>query len=210
MTGDRRERTEVWWIPAILPFGLFAWMTFAYLGVRTGRKVWLLWSVVYLLGIAGALGLNVLGHDENQTLGMIASLLCMAIWFAAMLHALLIRDEVRARLAEVHAAQDARLSLERRRKAIVLARTEPEVARELKIGSWSDDNDYGLVDVNDAPAWVLRRLPGIEQATADRIVAHVEEAGGFVSLAELGHELDLPAATLSGLEPHVVFLARRS
>jgi DNA uptake protein ComE-like DNA-binding protein len=121
-------------------------------------------------------------------------------------HALLIRDDARALLGQARAAQDARRRLERRRDGVKLARRDPELARELGIGSVRDEHGYGLLDVNEATASELAALPAVNPDLAERIVHYRMQLGGFASLTELGHELDLSPATIAALEDRVVFL----
>jgi DNA uptake protein ComE-like DNA-binding protein len=68
--------------------------------------------------------------------------------------------------------------------------------------------DAGLVDVNNAPATTLLRLPGIDDSLATRIVETRAQTNGFSSLEDLGAVLDLPGDLVERLRDHVVFLPR--
>ena len=59
-----------------------------------------------------------------------------------------------------------------------------------------------------APLEVIQRLPGIDDATARRIVAVREQIDGFSSLEDLGMTLDLDGETVEDLRGKTVFLPR--
>ena len=63
-----------------------------------------------------------------------------------------------------------------------------------------------MVDVNNASASALLRLPGITDALATRIIEVRAQTAGFSSLEDLGTVLDLPGQLVERLRDHVVFL----
>jgi hypothetical protein len=65
-----------------------------------------------------------------------------------------------------------------------------------------------LIDLNNAPASALGRLPGVDEALATRIIEGRAEAGGFSSVEELGATLELDAPTVEALRDVAVFLPR--
>jgi DNA-binding SARP family transcriptional activator len=76
----------------------------------------------------------------------------------------------------------------RRQQARQIAADHPQIARQLGIGRPDLPNQFddgGLVDVNDAPAEALQRLPGITAQQASLIVADRTYRGRFHSLEEL-------------------------
>ncbi len=66
--------------------------------------------------------------------------------------------------------------------------------------------DAALIDVNSAPVEVLGRLPGVDEALAQRIAAARDDLGGFSSLEDLDVVLDLPEPTLARLRDVAVFV----
>jgi hypothetical protein len=100
--------------------------------------------------------------------------------------------------------------IERRHRALELARHNPELALEAGVGRPDVVGAFhrGVVDVNNATVEALTGLPGVDRALAERIVAVREECGGFSSLDELGMELDLPGDVVEALRGLVVFLPR--
>lgn len=112
-----------------------------------------------------------------------------------------------------HPARDSRLEhaherLEARRRALKLAREDPELAVEAGVGrpDLSGADSGGVVDINHAPAEALRMLPGIDRSLAQHMVDMREAIGGFVSLEELGMLLDLPGDLVEQLRDRAVFL----
>jgi competence ComEA-like helix-hairpin-helix protein len=66
----------------------------------------------------------------------------------------------------------------------------------------------GLVNLNNARASEIEELPGVTREVADRIVVMREEVGGFSSLEDLAHVLDLPVALVDRIRADVVVLPR--
>jgi hypothetical protein len=103
---------------------------------------------------------------------------------------------VQAVMCSVHAAvitprnrrrQDLELDV-RRQQARRIAADHPQIARQLGIGRPDLPNSFddgGLVDVNDAPAEALQRLPGVSAEHAALIVADRTYRGRFHSIQEL-------------------------
>lgn len=105
---------------------------------------------------------------------------------------------------------DARERLERREKALALARENPQLALEAGVGrpDLPGALDGGVVDVNHASAAALACLPTCDAKLSEQIVAIREQVDGFASLEDLGAVLDLPADQVERLRQHVVFLPR--
>jgi DNA uptake protein ComE-like DNA-binding protein len=55
---------------------------------------------------------------------------------------------------------------------------------------------------------VIEELPGVSRELADRIVLTREELGGFSSLDDLAHVLDVPVAVVDRIRADVVLLPR--
>ena len=66
----------------------------------------------------------------------------------------------------------------------------------------------GLVDLNNAPASAIEELPGVSREVAERIVSAREELGGFSSLEDLAHVLELPVGLVDRIRAEVVLLPR--
>ena len=64
------------------------------------------------------------------------------------------------------------------------------------------------MDVNNAPAEVIARLPGVDEATAAAIVRARDDTHGFSSVEDLGAALDLDGNLVEDLRDCCVFLPR--
>jgi hypothetical protein len=96
-----------------------------------------------------------------------------------------------------------------RRKARDLARSDPGLARELRIGRPDLPRHYddgGLVDVNHASAEALTLLPGVTVPLAAQIDKAREEVGEFVSAEELSVVAKLPPVLTPDLVEYAIFL----
>ena len=188
----------------VVPLGFTAWAAFLYIGLRARRRLWAAFAPVYLAPLVVGL--------TDVLPSAVAGGIIIAGWAAAFVHALALRKPY---LARMNALEDPKLEaaedrLRRREVAEELVRADPEHALELGVGRPDVPSAYdgGLVDVNNASASALAGLPGFDEALAQRAVEVREEVGGFSSVADLGHVLDLPAATVERLRDLVVFLPR--
>jgi ABC-type amino acid transport system permease subunit len=88
-----------WYLGVAIPGALGTWLTFFYVGVRTRRGIWVLWGGIYLTAVLVVIyGLNPnaprVGAGEGLPLG---GVLLIGIWGMGILHACIIREEVRSR-----------------------------------------------------------------------------------------------------------------
>ena len=208
MAGRRGRARESWWVwLPLVTCGIGTWAAFVYAGTRARRRSWRLFGFGYLALIVAALGLVVPDRDPWLTLGGFAIIFA---WIGGFVHALTIRSTY---LELVHSpeqtlldAAEARLRV--REDALQLVRDNPARAKALGVGRPDVDLafDGGLVDVNNAPAEVIARLPHADERLAERIVLVRERIGGFSSVQDLGLMLDLPAPLLDTWDGLVVCL----
>lgn len=100
--------------------------------------------------------------------------------------------------------------LRQRERARRLARDRPALAQEIGIGRPDVPNahDAGLIDINNAPAAALARLPGVDYVLASKIAEAREGSHGFLSIEDLGLVLNLDGNLVEGMRDRVVFLPR--
>jgi hypothetical protein len=165
------------------------------------------WGLLAFVGLA----INVPAVEDSDLDGF-SSLVMMTAWGGAITHALVIRKEYVRRVTA--APHDpivlARQRMEERRRARELARTQPELARELGVGrpdvpgaEW-----MGVVDVNHAGPAAIAQATGIDVALAEWIVAAREELRSFSSAEDVGHVLELDPAMVDTLRDRTVYLPR--
>jgi hypothetical protein len=195
----RRRRLRLWWLLfAFNPFWT-TWVAFLYTGLRGKKKAWLAAAAAY--AVVELAGLAVLGDGWRED---VVALLTFIPWLIGIPHALAIRDEYldRRDVLDDPRLRDARRRELRRSIAGELARGDPALARDSElIGS-------DLVDINHASAQELATLPGIDSRLARKIVHTRDEVGGFSSLYDVGHLLDLEAPLVDAIAPRVVCLPR--
>jgi SARP family transcriptional regulator, regulator of embCAB operon len=200
------KRDRGWWpFLTLFPFGWANWAAFLVAGVRANSTRWKLWAAVYALGAIAPWVLDAIlpKSDDNDAY---VGLLLLGVWGAGIVHAFVVRSRylelVNGRLETSREAAEERI--EARREALRIAEESPELAREMGIGR--PGGPGGLVDVNWAPGEQLERLPGIDAATAARIVELRRQVGEFSSLADLGMTAELDAAVVEDLRGRVIFL----
>ncbi len=209
--GELSRVRGLWVLTALPPFGFLAPLGFAYAAHRARAPSWYLWAAGWGLLTFTGLALNVPAVEDSD-LDKSSSLLMMIAWVGAFVHALALRSEYVRRVRD--AGRDpvlaARRRLEERRRAQELAREDPVLARELGIGrpDVRGAEAMGVVDVNHAGAAAIGKLPGLDRALAERIVAAREEIGGFSSAEDVGHVLHLDPHLVDGLRERTVYLPR--
>ena len=199
-----------WVLTSLIPFGWVTWAGFLFAGFRSKRPVWIASGLIYLAITVATLFVTSLDDNEaglEDNLGYIAM---FSAWGVGILHAFLSRKPYLRRLAIIDdpALQAAQTAEERRVYARELATRNPQLARDAGIGRGGGFDEGGVVDVNHAPVEDIADLPGIDAATARKIVAVREGVGGFSSLEDLGMTMDLPGDVVEELRGRVVFPPR--
>lgn len=208
--GLERLKASWWLVLPLVPLGLLSFGAFLYTGIRARHPGWVVAGGVYAVVLYAGFLLTVSTPDDSVASDVGITLVLLA-WGISLVHAFAIRSRYleRMELLESGAYDRAEDRLDAREEARRLAREEP--ARALEMGVGRPDRDGfrgGLVDVNNAPADVIEELPGVSRALAERIVATREEVGGFSSLEDLAHVVDLPVVVVDRIRADVVVLPR--
>jgi len=208
-----RAALSVSW--AALPFLTLGWATpFTFAAAALWRRD--LRTVLPALVYGGVFAVEVMLADDDQTGSTLFSICVVVLSVVACFHAFLIRRRVfdPTGMAGSVAGNEHAIEIVRRRRALRrqargLARTDPALARELRIGRPDLPRHYddgGLVDVNHAPVEALRHLPGITRELAERIDRVRTDVGTFVSAEELSATAGLPPALTPELAEFALFL----
>lgn len=206
--GARRDVDESanWVWLSVIPFGLGAWAPI-YAGTRVHNRRWVslgaIWSLIAAIGWVVAIATNGSG---------VGGLLIILGWAGAAATSFAIRDRYREMLGSPFetAVLGAEGRLAERERARKLAHERPALALEMGVGrpDLPDAQSAGLVDVNNAPAPVIARLPGLDDALAQQIVRVRDDTHGFTSVEDLGAALDLDGNLVEDLRDCAVFLPR--
>lgn len=195
-----------WMWVSMLPLGVGAWAPLVP-ATRCGRRSWALWGVLWSLITLAGWAAAAAFHGGSG-----AGLLIILGWAGAVATSMSIRAAYLEETGSTWSAakRAAHERLEQRREAQRMAAEQPALAAELGVGrpDVPGARDAGLVDVNNAGAGALSGLPGLDDATATRIVEVRAEINGFSSLPEMGEVLDLDGHVVERLRDRVVFLPR--
>lgn len=194
----------------LFPLGLLSFGAFLYTGLRARQRRWVVAAVVYATVVWTGFVLAAT-TDEDAIASDVGITLVLLGWAVSFVHAIAIRSSFLERMELVEGERYDRAEDEvlERDEARRLAREDP--ARALAMGVGRPDREGfagGLVDLNNAPASVIEELPGVSRDVAERIVLTREEVGGFSSLEDLAHVLDLPVALVDRIRADVVVLPR--
>ncbi len=200
-----------WPFLSLLPIGLGAWAPI-YAGVKARQSRWIVlgsvWSAIVVAGFVKN-SLSRAGHSGTDDL---AGFLMIIGWVGAVATSFTIRASYERLMASplLVATEAGQARLRDRDQALQLAREKPALAREVGVGRPDQPGafDAGVVDLNNAPASALARLPGVGDDLATRIIEARTQTNGFSSVEDLGIVLDLPGDLVEHLRGHVVFLPR--
>jgi hypothetical protein len=208
-----RAALSVSW--AALPFLTLGWATpFTFVLAALWRRN--LRTVLPALAYCGVFAVETQLMRHHQTDNKLFSVCVVVLSVVACFHAFLIRRRVfdptgmsGSVAGNEHAIEVVRRRRALRRQARDLARSDPAMARELRIGRPDlprHFDDGGLVDVNHASVDGLCRLPGITRELAERIDRVRTDVGTFVSAEELSATAGLPPALTPELAEFALFL----
>jgi DNA uptake protein ComE-like DNA-binding protein len=196
------------WLLLVGPAGLTTWAAFLYIGIRARRRQWLGFAALYAAMVAAWLLLDAPAHPSGAAAGTAAGL-ALATWVGGGIHAIAISGDAIRQIKnrEDPALDAARRHIQRRAEGRKLLATQPQLARELGIGrpDLPGSDDYGLIDVNHAPAQMLTRLPGVSPELAGQIVSSRGPQGGFSSVEDLGLVLSLPPGLIDNCRELAIF-----
>ncbi len=200
-----------WPYLSLIPIGFGAWAPI-YAGVKARQRSWILLGVLWCAIVLAGFIKSSVGHAGHSGNDDVAGLLIVVGWVGAIATSFVIRGSYERQIASplLAASEAGEARLHDRRAALATARANPALAREIGLGRPDEPGafDAGLVDINNAPASALLRLPGIDDRLATQIVEVRAETGGFSSLEDLGTVLDLPGDLVERLRDLVVFLPR--
>jgi DNA uptake protein ComE-like DNA-binding protein len=208
LSGASRFKGKAWLL-LTLPLGFTTWAAFLYIGIRARRARWLVWAGVYAATLAAWGALDSPAHPSS-TAKALGAAFWLVTWIGGGIHAFAVSNDAVRRIQSRAdpAVEAAKARIERRAAGRDLLASQPALAREVGVGrpDIAGADDYGLVDVNHAPAAALTRLPGVTSDLASRIASQRAQTGGFSSVEDLGMLLDLPAAMVDLMRDMAVFL----
>jgi hypothetical protein len=203
-------KRALWPLISLIPLGFGAWAPI-YAGAKARKPLWIALGVLWSLVVIGGLVANELSsHAGSDDL---AGGILIIGWIGAIATSFSLAPAYRRQMASpLQAAVEAGdLRLSDREQARRLARTDPKLAQEIGIGrpDRAGSADAGLVDVNNASATALLKLPGVDDELATKIIETREHIHGFSSVEDLGLVMDLDGDLVEGLRDETVFLPRR-
>jgi hypothetical protein len=203
-------------IMAAAGVGFFTWAVFLILGRSAQRRAWLVWSAVYAALMVAFCALEAAsGSSVTDLAASIAPIPFAFAWLGGIVHVAVISKDATRRIQQVRRDSDgtpvliaARERIKEREEGRRLAAKDPVLAREVGVGrpDLPGTQDFGLIDVNHAPAGALCKLPGITPQIAEDIEQTRQSVGHFTSAEDLCVTLDLPPSLTDDLREHTVFL----
>lgn len=216
----RLGAATVWWalLPVLLP-GLGAPIAFGIGAARRPSPGTVIPLIAYTVAVFGYCApAAAYGSDGPAWTDFVGMLSALAATFGASGHLFAIRRRVwTAAPAPVEIPVQRPLppgppthqgipALDRARHlrgvARQIAEHDPLLAKRMRIGRPDlprTEDDGGLIDLNHAPAELLRHLPGFNQATAEQVRERVERLGPFQSIDEVILEVGVDV----GFERHL-------
>jgi hypothetical protein len=201
------------WSLGLLAFGPFLWLAITRRR-RSDRAV----AMAYIAACAAAVGLVSLTSAVESSVGNLAGGLLFGLAVVGAGHALVAcrpgrrdasgRPVISKAYGNVLAESTAEERMDVRNKARKLARKDPALARELRIGRPDLPREYddgGLVDVNHVPAAVLVSHLDLTAEQAAKVVSVRDQIARFDGPADLEAYADLPPERVDELSGLMIF-----
>lgn len=185
------------WLAWVFTLGLFNWGAFIHAGLRTGRKRWLLYGVLYALPVVAIFLLP--SRPDGAPASTLDNVVYTTYFLSSMvsfIHAFMIRKEYILRLKAHDRASEGRLKDRIESEYGVDLDDEEPVAYVVKAVS-------GQVDLNRASEDELAALPGVGRMGAELAVDLRRRSGHFRSVEAFGDAIGLKDAQVEALRPLV-------
>lgn len=219
-----RPPTWLWALPAF-SCGLLAVISPLVIAAKAkSSRVWL-WagglSAAWILGFF-LVGLQPEGSDNFWS--NLGATIYIAAWIGCVVFALVMGPKVHwpskagfvaaPPMRPVYdpnsmAVADVQARRRRQDEARALAKQDPRMARDLRIGRPDLPRQYddgGLVDVNSAPAQALTQWLGLSTAQADQVVEARKHLGRFEHMEDLVNLAELDPSTYDQVKDRVILL----
>jgi hypothetical protein len=207
---------QIWWtsIP-VWSIGFLSFVPFLRIALgRRRKKDWLVLTA-YLAAVVGlAAVVSITTHGAGATVAGACVLGLMG--FAAAHTAFAFRpsrgdpgpSSPAERPDNRQAIEAARHRMEQRKASIDLARSNPALARELRIGRPDLPREYddgGLVDLNHVPGHILAAHLGLSPDEVTAVIAARDKLGAFSSAEELSAYAELAPGRVDELRDLMFF-----
>jgi hypothetical protein len=226
--AGRRARTrkalrQVWW--ALIPIWSIGFLSFvpflAYALIQRSKKNWAVVGAYLAATIAIFVSLGVV--NPNSGPGAALGGFIVALAGCAAVHAAVLFRPSRAvaplgpampamplgpRQRNQQALAAARDRIERRKEARHLVASDPDLAREMRIGRPDLSREYddgGLIDVNHVPGDVLTVQLGLAPGEVTDVLAARDKLGKFASADELCAYTELSPDRVDELRDLMIF-----
>lgn len=223
--GTRWEVLHSIWMAWALTLGFLNWIGFLYIGIRVRSRVWVAWGAFYSIPFIFAM----LTVEANPPLfDMIGAPITIIFGIAGLVHAFRIRPEYLRRLAGQNTAGEAQANArpfyppeQRQREQFDphgatagLVAPRPPAPSPTPIAPpatppRATPTAPSPLNLNGATEGELASLPGVGAVLAKRAVTERSQRGGFASVDELGHILELKPHVVERLRPLVTASSRR-
>lgn len=220
-SGAGRLRRFAWASVPVWSLGLLAFVPFLRLAVvRRGRKDWAVFAGYLTAVVIEIVMLSVAGNGSGQNSGVstAAGGLVILLMGAGAVHSYAAFGKQRPRASASRDATSEQLNrealatargrMERRREAREIARKNPVLCRELRIGRPDLAREYddgGLVDVNQVPGEILQSQLGLSAGETAAVLAARTKLGSFTSADEVSTYAQLAPDRLDAIRDWMIF-----
>ena len=206
---------------ASVPIGFLSFVPFlAYAVIQRRARDWVVFAVYLAATVAMIIAVGTVGSHSNSGAGAGVGGFIVALAGCAAVHAAIVFRPSRSlsplaasmplspRQRNREAVAQAEGRIERRKDARHLFKTNPGLARDLRIGRPDLPREYddgGLVDVNHVPGAVLATQLGLSAAEVSDVLAVRDKLGRFGSSDELGAYTSLAPDRVDELRDLMIF-----
>jgi hypothetical protein len=213
--GGSLLRPILWASVPIWSIGFLSCVPFlAYAVIQRRARDWAVFGVYLAATVAMIVAIAAVGSNGSAGAGVGGFIIALA--GCAAVHAAIVFRPSRSvaplavspRQRNREAVAQAQGRIERKKDARHLLKTNPSLARDLKIGRPDLPREYddgGLVDVNHVPGTVLSASLGLTPAELSDVLAAREKLGRFGSAAEVCAYTSLSPGRIDELRDLMIF-----
>jgi hypothetical protein len=195
--GKQWERWHSLWIGWTFTAGMFNWVAFLYVGVRARRQRWVMWGAIYSIPFILAM---LFAEREDAVSDVVVALLIL-VGIVSIVHAFRIRPEYLRTIAAglQPAPKPSFYSPEERDLGV--RDSQPTPVPTPAPGPAA--SPAAPIDLSTASEEELAGIPELGATLARRAVEEREARGGFSSVDEFGHALELKPHVVERLRPRL-------
>ena len=209
MTRGWKLANSLWILLTLLPFGLFAYGSFFFIGIRTGKKNWIRAGFIYLI-ITMVSFYIITTMDSDHVLTEIFVWVVLAAWIVCVFHSFAVRQEYLNIIFKRKIEYEYGLNAANKREIKDVASIKRQRDKSEKETKVNENNTHikltpQVININKATEHEIAALPSIHVFLAQSIIQVRDEGVLFESVEQLANAVNIKVHVLKKATPYIAF-----